>query len=176
MPIDYNIYPPNWDQIRQRILVRAKWKCECCNLLNYSQVSSFKVNGKTVWEVQDYEVWMRAGCPKRVKVVLTIAHLDHDEENHNVTDDRLKAMCQLCHLRYDVKEKQKRKKSKKMILQLEIELRSLNLEKSLLLSEIDCLDPEKVPIEKLRQLAILVLKMKKIEKSIFLQTKNLIES
>jgi len=60
--------------------------------------------------------------------------------------------------------------------ELEIQFRSLNLEKSLLLSELDYLDLEEVPIDKLRQLAILVLKMKKIEKNIFLQTKNLIES
>jgi len=46
--------------------------------------------------------------PKPVKVVLTVAHLDHDETNHQVTDDRLKAMCQLCHLRYDAKEKYRR--------------------------------------------------------------------
>lgn len=47
---------------------------------------------------------------KPVKVVLTIAHLDHDENNHNVTIDRLKAMCQLDHLQYDAKEKARRKK------------------------------------------------------------------
>ena len=46
--------------------------------------------------------------PKKVKVVLTIAHLDHDETNLSVRDERLKAMCQLCHLRYDAKEKYRR--------------------------------------------------------------------
>jgi hypothetical protein len=46
--------------------------------------------------------------PKRIKVVLTIAHLDHDETNMDVKDERLMAMCQLCHLRYDAKEKWRR--------------------------------------------------------------------
>ncbi len=46
--------------------------------------------------------------PKKVKVVLTVAHLDHDETNESITDERLKAMCQLCHLRYDAKEKYRR--------------------------------------------------------------------
>lgn len=46
--------------------------------------------------------------PKQVKVVLTIAHLDHDENNHEISDERLKAACQLCHLRYDAKEKYRR--------------------------------------------------------------------
>ncbi|MDB9500047.1 hypothetical protein [Nodularia spumigena] len=38
---------------------------------------------------------------KPTVVVLTIAHLDHDKHNHQVTDDRLKALCQRCHLDYD---------------------------------------------------------------------------
>ena len=103
MPINYKNYPPNWlKEIRPRILKRANNKCECCGLKNYQIVSSFRINKKTIWQVQDYGLWMRSDNPRRVKVVLTIAHLDHDETNHNVTDDRLKAMCQLCHLKYDL--------------------------------------------------------------------------
>ncbi len=45
---------------------------------------------------------------KIIKVILTIAHLDHDETNWNVKDDRLKAMCQKCHLQYDTEEKYRR--------------------------------------------------------------------
>lgn len=110
MPIDYKKYPKNWlSEIRPRILERAKNKCECCGLENKSIVYSFKENGKIQWKdvmcVFDYEIFE----PKKVKVILTVAHLDHDETNHEVTDDRLKAMCQLCHLRYDAKEKNRRK-------------------------------------------------------------------
>jgi len=113
MPIDYSKYPPNWDEIRQRILERAKNKCECCGLKNNTIVSSFKNHQNVViWVFQDYAKWMRSGCPKRVRVVLTVAHLDHDETNHDVKDDRLKAMCQLCHLRYDSEEKKRRKNLK----------------------------------------------------------------
>ena len=39
---------------------------------------------------------------------LTIAYLDHDEINYDVKDDRLKALCQYCHLNYDAKEKYRR--------------------------------------------------------------------
>ncbi len=39
-------------------------------------------------------------------------HLDHDEENHDVQLDRLKALCQLCHLRYDAREKYRRSLTK----------------------------------------------------------------
>lgn len=107
MPIDYKKYPSNWKEIRERILKRAGNRCECCDLENRQCVWSYKdENKKTNWSL------FPDGLPlekKIVKVVLTIAHLDHDETNHDVKDDRLKAMCQLCHLRYDSKEKKRRK-------------------------------------------------------------------
>jgi 5-methylcytosine-specific restriction endonuclease McrA len=82
MPIDYKKYPPNWKtEIRPRILKRAEHKCEFCGIENYA------IN------------------PRGSKVVLTIAHLDHDPENWNVTDDRLKALCQKCHFSTHNKEK-----------------------------------------------------------------------
>ena len=106
MPIDYKKYPPDWKEIRERILERAKNKCECCGLENGINVYSFKVFGQTYWQKN-----ITNDNAKIVKVVLTIAHLDHDETNHDVKDDRLKAMCQLCHLRYDSKEKKRRRKN-----------------------------------------------------------------
>ena len=94
MPIDYKKYPPNWKEIRERILKRANNKCEFCGVENLTTV-------------------LRGIVP--VKVVLTIAHLDHDETNWNVKDDRLAALCQHCHLTYDIPEKKKRKRNKKAI-------------------------------------------------------------
>lgn len=112
MPIDYKKYPKNWkSEIRPRILKRAENKCECCGLENYSFVQSFKKNDKTVWKaIKDGQ--LICITKKVVKVILTIAHLDHDATNHDVKDERLKAMCQLCHLRYDAEEKVKRRKIK----------------------------------------------------------------
>lgn len=78
MPCDYSEYPANWNEIRQRILKRSKHCCEFCGIPNYT----VKVNG--------------------TKVVLTIAHLDHDKSNADVSDDRLRALCQACHLKYDL--------------------------------------------------------------------------
>ena len=109
MPIDYSKYPPDWSEIRQRILERAENKCECCGLKNKSKVVSYLKNGVRVWEDISWQEWKNLNTPKQVTVVLTIAHLDHDETNHNVNDDRLKAMCQLCHLRYDSEEKKRRR-------------------------------------------------------------------
>ena len=34
-------------------------------------------------------------------IILTIVHLDHDVDNHQVKDERLAALCQKCHLDYD---------------------------------------------------------------------------
>lgn len=90
MPIDYSKYPSTWRaEIVPRILARAgevrddagriikEANCEKCGIENHST----KANG----------TW----------VVLTIAHLDHDSENHEVLDERLAAYCQACHLKYD---------------------------------------------------------------------------
>ena len=92
MPIDYAKYPPNWKtEIRPRILKRANNCCEECGVENYSYVERTYPDGV-----------------KKIKIILTIAHLDHDETNWDVKDDRLKALCQLHHLRYDAKEKYRR--------------------------------------------------------------------
>ena len=64
---------------RKRIrFVRADNKCEFCGAENYKQ---HPITGS--------------------KVVLTVAHLDHNPTNCN--DDNLKALCQKCHLSYDAK-------------------------------------------------------------------------
>jgi hypothetical protein len=86
-----------------------------CGLANGEKVFSAKKGAKRKWfkTINEATIWqsnqeMITYCGKWVKVVLTIAHLDHDESNPNVKDERLKALCQLCHLKYDAKEKAKR--------------------------------------------------------------------
>lgn len=129
MPIDYKKYPPNWrKEIVPRILKRANNTCENngCDHKNGEKLWAVRFRGKTTGWYRDFDEaniqeksfegkldpitrqTVPIPNPKPVKVVLTIAHLDHDETNWDVTDDRLMAMCQLCHLRYDAKEKYKR--------------------------------------------------------------------
>ena len=128
MPIDYKKYPANWlKDIRPRIMKRANNTCEFdgCDFKHGEIIWSVKYRGRTqAWyrnfdeaEKHDPKSFEKKNGkvipnPKSVKVVLTIAHLDHDETNHEVSDDRLKAACQLCHLRYDAKEKYRRSNSK----------------------------------------------------------------
>lgn len=110
MPINYKTYPANWKtEIVPRILKRANHKCEQCARYQGQQVRSFKLDfvrkHKRVYrqEWHDSAEWNEGG--KLVTVILTVAHLDHDHWNFSVKDDRLRALCQLCHLRYDAQMK-----------------------------------------------------------------------
>lgn len=128
MPIDYSKYPPNWKERRERILERAEHKCEVCGVPNYA-VGWRDYEGKFHSVYEDYSGKNLKGEPTYndareiqkeydetvIVIVLTIAHLDHDEENWDVKDDRLRALCQQCHLRYDAPEKARRQKAKKAI-------------------------------------------------------------
>lgn len=79
MPFVRERYPDNWEEISHRIRVdRAKGQCEFCGAENY-----------------------KAHPETGSRVVLTVAHLDHDT-THN-SDDNLRALCQRCHLRHDAK-------------------------------------------------------------------------
>ena len=82
-PENVDLYPDDWKEIRAEILERAGNQCEICSVPNYADVPRDK---------------------KSVRVVLTIAHLDHDPTNNGVLGDRpnLKALCQRCHNRWDV--------------------------------------------------------------------------
>ena len=111
MPIDYSKYPPDWKtHIRPRILQRAKHCCEQCGLPNYRYVDRDTREPCLRWD------------DNGVKIILTIAHLDHDETNWDVKDDRLKAMCQRCHLRYDAPEKARRRKAKEHVNQQKLDI------------------------------------------------------
>lgn len=121
MPIDYKRYPPNWkSEIVPSVLNRANNCCESCGLENKQTVWAAKFQlkdndgrykQKVMWFRDKRDAIRESGFEDWVfkkKVVLTISHTDHDEENWNVSLDRLRALCQLCHLRYDAKEKYRR--------------------------------------------------------------------
>ena len=127
MPIDYKNYPKNFkSEIRPAILQRAKNKCEFCGVENHIAVFRGTINGKEVYQtiagdVYDAEnsaylfsdFYAEIEVPetrKAIKVVLTIAHLDHDTTNNE--PENLKALCQRCHNRYDIKQRVHNRKSK----------------------------------------------------------------
>jgi len=116
MPIDYSEYPPNWkNEIRPAVLERAKNCCEDCGVINNSVIKrgpngTFRPITSVEWDMVHskvkYSQYSMAGALKWLgftRIILTIAHLDHDKLNHDVKLERLKALCQRCHLVLDAK-------------------------------------------------------------------------
>ncbi len=116
MAIDYSKYPPNWKtEIRPAILERDGHKCKFCNIPNYQIACRGKWYGVDVWQDDDGNIYDASNSvkisesyvgdvftsekEKITRVVLTIAHLDHNTENNDY--DNLAALCQRCHLNYD---------------------------------------------------------------------------
>lgn len=113
MPIDYKKYPPSWKtEIRPAILERAKHCCEQCGLKNHA-VGYRNSEGMFIechaWLYNESKV--TPDGHKVIKIVLTIAHLDHDITNNDPAN--LRALCQKCHLSLD--KDQHRQSSRKTI-------------------------------------------------------------
>jgi 5-methylcytosine-specific restriction endonuclease McrA len=125
-PIDYSTYAKNWkSEIRPAILERDNNCCKICLAKNGEAIFRgwvFTANGKIeVYQTYDGKVYRAdsgimifdgsvyvaidpiSGDPnqKAIKVVLTIAHLDHDISNNDY--ENLAALCQKCHLGIDLK-------------------------------------------------------------------------
>lgn len=108
MPIDYKKYPEDWlTRIRPAVLERANNCCEECKVENHA-VGARDLSGKWHSERSINCLNSDAGFflfgdkfPKIIKIVLTIAHLDHDADNKDIKIERLRAWCQRCHLNYD---------------------------------------------------------------------------
>lgn len=112
-------YPPDWPTIRAAILDRARHRCELCAAPNHAllltrrlYLDKRKRTWLTQWWDEDRGHWRdahghRTTCPtaiehaalRFVRVVLTIAHLDHQPEN--CAPENLAALCQRCHLAHD---------------------------------------------------------------------------
>ncbi len=89
MPMDKSRYPPNWPKVSRTIRRIAGNCCEWCHIENGAPLPS----------------------GRKGKVVLTVAHLGtpyadgkpgDKHEKHDVRRENLAALCQACHLRYDL--------------------------------------------------------------------------
>ncbi len=96
-PENKHRYPRNWREIRAAILDRAGHRCEQCGIPNHAWRN--KSTGEWTEDIGLVDAWV---CDryKTVRIVLTIAHLDHTPENCD--PNNLRALCQRCHLRYDI--------------------------------------------------------------------------
>lgn len=111
----HHYHGPAWRAVRGAVLERAGNACECrgecagrgecpkvhddgrCGAPNSAMVMRVRATP----ERYVLGVYEHRGTPllPPVRVVLTVAHLDHNPGNNDV--ERLRAFCQLCHLRYD---------------------------------------------------------------------------
>ncbi len=110
-PENKKLYPKNWQEIRQAILKRANNKCEFCGVEN--RKLGFRMDGMFIEIDENKAPHLEAmfKC-KFFRIVLTIAHLDHNPQNNN--PDNLRALCQRCHNNYDKEHrKETRMKTKK---------------------------------------------------------------
>ena len=108
-------YPADWKAISKRVREQAGHRCETCGVKNgeeiirlqsedYAFEPIFVLRTGDTYSAEDgrHLGWHHApDLPgKWVKVVLTVAHLDHTPEN--CADSNLRALCQRCHNIYDM--------------------------------------------------------------------------
>lgn len=119
MPVDYSLYHPKWPLIRRLILKRADHKCEACGVPNYAV--GYRLDGQFFSAEQLLETLeetgedLTEGIPgeqKPLKIVLTVAHVDHDVGNNRFTN--LRAWCQRCHLNHDRQDNARRRRYGKL--------------------------------------------------------------
>jgi hypothetical protein len=128
MPIRPDLRPfyrgPAWLATRERIVKRAKNRCEQCGKPNHRRVWVFSwreifggVFTTQLWSrvKGDGQVWHSCADGRgdtgtllygtqwkrvrRVRIVCTVAHLNHVSGDDR--DENLKFLCQWCHLNYD---------------------------------------------------------------------------
>lgn len=109
-------YPRDWSEISARVREEAGQKCEWCSVPNgvlvrrgttadYREVwrygSAYAYENGRYYDGSEAPDSSEDTCDygPAVRVVLTVAHLDHQPEN--CERGNLKALCQRCHLRYD---------------------------------------------------------------------------
>jgi hypothetical protein len=117
-------YPKDWKAISRRIRVeRADNRCECagecgddhegdngrCDAPNGVRICRDKATPRRWWPAPaEMGRALPADPFTLVKVVLTVAHLDHDERNN--LDSNLAALCQRCHLKLDARDNRRRRR------------------------------------------------------------------
>lgn len=96
-------YPRNWKQVRAAVLERAGNRCEFCGVENYAM--GYRDQRGEFVKLQPTPHGFKYAPPDAIKIILTVAHLDHQPENCDMAN--LRALCQRCHLQYDTKHHQR---------------------------------------------------------------------
>jgi hypothetical protein len=113
MPFHPERYPADWKAISKRIRERDGNACKVCRVANGAVISrnlkrqAFMLeDGRVFHEDLGTFLWSARGSEwegaRAIRIVLTVAHLDHDTGNN--ADGNLAALCQLHHLRLDARQ------------------------------------------------------------------------
>ena len=112
MPMDKACYPKDWKTLRAAVLQRAKNSCECTGECGATHEGDHceAPNGVLIQRTRgELQTWVKAyssGASARhwapIKIVLTTAHLCQDSTCNDL--EHLRALCQCCHLRLDVRQ------------------------------------------------------------------------
>jgi hypothetical protein len=120
-------YSADWQQISKDIREnRAQNKCENCGVENHAVGYWIKekfIIYEDLYEPTDKRLEQYsyiASERKPIKIVLTVAHLDHTPENN--APENLKALCQRCHNRHDAKHRAATRRESKLKNQLKLNL------------------------------------------------------
>jgi 5-methylcytosine-specific restriction endonuclease McrA len=114
-PENKKLYPKNWKEIREKILKRANNCCEFCGLPNH--IEGYRTfNGKFI-SCNDVQFLRKKQPFKKIKIVLTIAHLDHNPQNNEPSN--LRALCQKCHNNYDIEHRKETRRKTKLLSEVE---------------------------------------------------------
>lgn len=121
-----NRYPKDWPRIRAEIRARAGERCEQCCAPNGATIArgakgtpaagTYMLEDGTVRDaVTGADLGRARGteydADRHIVVVLTVAHLDHDEQNNDPAN--LRALCQRCHLRLDAADNAARRRERR---------------------------------------------------------------
>jgi hypothetical protein len=101
-----SLYPDDWDAIALAVKHSAKWCCEACDRPCRKPGESFEA-------LIERLNW--AFVPSKPgSYVLTVAHLNHIPAD--CRPENLKALCTVCHCRYDLKAMPTKKRLKREFL------------------------------------------------------------
>jgi 5-methylcytosine-specific restriction endonuclease McrA len=110
MPFERSAYPPEWPQIRARILERDQHRCQRCGVQNFSVGLRLEDGTFRLYVTTDSynegkrhaEAWGAAfpSIPPIV-IVLACAHLENPDPM-DCREENLKSLCQGCHSALDL--------------------------------------------------------------------------
>lgn len=114
-------YPADWPRLSREIRESVGWRCEWCaapdwriapeGVWRFDNGYFERVDGGYRWHADDALTQVDDLEPeptgRNVRIILTVAHLDHQPENCGRSN--LRALCQQCHNRYDLPHRQKTK-------------------------------------------------------------------